>query len=481
MVSLFVCLLFLTTISWSKFDHYHLNDESQATIHILDGNTDLSSDWSTKIPFYPKYPTRTVQVLDGNWNFGYGGNDFNLSQKIPPDQFNELTPNITYVPSAFDVKLPGILGVRGTAFYRANFTSKPKMDIQVYIAACAFYCQLYFDGNYIGDHKAGGYQPFWFHITQSMMDSATTNHQLFIVSDNKYNSQTAPTYTGGDFYHFGGLNRNVLVHSLPIPSSDNNYLLRIESFPNDMNKLTIDVNITFGLIFSVKGTKTFELTFDGNTSSTKKYTQNVNKNEQWTRINNIVVPNGKLWSLTKPNLHLLTVTYLDGNNLTVILDAIEIRFGLRWIETDSKTSRITLNGVVTKLRGWNRHTMYPETGNALTMDELLEDMSIIKQAKANYLRGAHYPQDQRWLDLCDENGIAIWSETLGPGVSTSDLNNAYFMRYQIQAVNEMLDASINNPSVLFWAFYNEGPSGDNASISGYNASAQAIRSRDRTR
>eukprot|EP01084_Bolivina_argentea_P317352 550213_1 len=242
--------LSISTIVFAKFDHYHLNDASQATIHIFNNNKDISSNWSMQIPFYPKYPTRTVQVLDGNWHFGYGGSDFNLNQRIPPTQFDQLTPNITYVPSAFDVKLPGVLGVRGTAFYRANFTSKKGMNIQVYIAACAFYCQLYFDGNYIGDHKAGGYQPFWFYISQNMMDTSTTNHQLFIVSDNKYNSKTAPTYTGGDFYHFGGLNRNVLVHTLPIPSSNNNYLLGVETFPNDMNKLTIDVNITFGAIFN---------------------------------------------------------------------------------------------------------------------------------------------------------------------------------------------------------------------------------------
>jgi beta-glucuronidase len=48
------------------------------------------------------------------------------------------------------------------------------------------------------------------------------------------------------------------------------------------------------------------------------------------------------------------------------------------------------------------------------------------------VRGAHYPQDQRFLDLCDENGIAIWEETLGPGTKTSDFDNDYFMKYQLQ-------------------------------------------------
>jgi beta-glucuronidase len=49
------------------------------------------------------------------------------------------------------------------------------------------------------------------------------------------------------------------------------------------------------------------------------------------------------------------------------------------------------------------------------MYQVQDDISILKTLNANYVRGAHYPQDQRFLDLCDENGIVIWEETLGPG------------------------------------------------------------------
>lgn len=31
--------------------------------------------------------------------------------------------------------------------------------------------KLYFDERYVGDHKDGEYQPFWFRITQSMMNA----------------------------------------------------------------------------------------------------------------------------------------------------------------------------------------------------------------------------------------------------------------------------------------------------------------------
>lgn len=79
-----------------------------------------------------------------------------------------------------------------------------------------------------------------------------------------------------------------------------------------------------------------------------------------------------------------------------------------------------------------------------------QDIQLLKDVGANYVRGAHYPQDQRFLDLCDEvgglvgcapeagaaspvaqNGIVIWEETLGPGVSVQNLQDPYFMKYQV--------------------------------------------------
>ncbi len=52
---------------------------------------------------------RTVQVMDGTWYFGYGGDDWDLNQVIDPSDFDKLTPNSTVVPSAFDVVGPGKL------------------------------------------------------------------------------------------------------------------------------------------------------------------------------------------------------------------------------------------------------------------------------------------------------------------------------------------------------------------------------------
>ncbi len=81
-------------------------------------------------------------------------------------------------------KNEGILGPRGTAFYRTYVYIKPGHKMLVYFSACSFYCQLYVDGMFIGDHKAGGYQPFSFKIDQSTME---TSREIFVVVDNRFN------------------------------------------------------------------------------------------------------------------------------------------------------------------------------------------------------------------------------------------------------------------------------------------------------
>jgi len=418
----------------------------------------ISSSWPTDVPFWPKYPTRKVQVLDGEWAFGF-------SDKVDPlsvDPKNIQTPDKINVPSAFDVEQPGVLGRRGTAFYRTTVSIDPTSDVLLYFTACSFYCSVFVDDVWVGDHRAGGYQPFWF----SAKKNTKSVREIFVVVDNRWNATTAPTTTGGDFYFYGGITRSVLVHQQPAPT----YIHQVETFTVDYNGI-INVRVVLGgqSVSSVS----LSLSWDGSPPDTPAQ---VPVTDGVATLSKIKVPNAKPWSLTSPNLHTLLVNLHEGSS---IVDAIQVRFGLRVVSIANYKSaaRLAINGEVVKLTGINRHTMWPDTGSALTLEQVKTDVKLLQNLGANYVRGAHYPQDPRFLDLCDEVGIAVWEETLGPGVKTSDLLNAYFMKYQIQAVNEMISASINHPSVILHAFYNEGPSNDPKACPGYNASAQAIRNR----
>lgn len=77
--------------------------------------------------------------------------------------------------------------------------------------------------------------------------------------------------------------------------------------------------------------------------------------------------------------------------------------------------------------------------------------------------------------------MVMWCETLGPGVTSTHLQDEYFLHYQKQQMNEMLDNAMNHASIAFWAFFNEGKSNVIESCPGYQASSDTIQARDTTR
>lgn len=154
-----------------------------------------------------------------------------------------------------------------------------------------------------------------------------------------------------------------------------------------------------------------------------------------------------------------------GEGSTVLTRPLGVPPGL----TALARRRLLINGEARKLVGWNHHTQWPSTGlrggdvTASPTDAQLDsDLALLRAAGANLVRGAHYPQDPRWLDRLDEAGILAWSETLGPGVSLSDALEPAWRRVQRVQLDEMLDGALNHASVFVWAWFNEGPSDQGA-------------------
>ena len=136
-------------------------------------------------------------------------------------------------------------------------------------------------------------------------------------------------------------------------------------------------------------------------------------NDLLVRLGTFSVPHPRIWSTTDPQLHTVSVD-LNGAVVTE-------RFGLRFWDTEIASNKsqttttnaigwVRLNGKVLKLKGWNHHTQWPYTAASPTDEQLDQDIRLLKESgHANFVRGAHYPQDPRWLDRLDEHGIVVWS------------------------------------------------------------------------
>eukprot|EP00928_Gymnodinium_smaydae_P073392 TRINITY_DN56601_c0_g1_i1.p1 TRINITY_DN56601_c0_g1~~TRINITY_DN56601_c0_g1_i1.p1 ORF type:complete len:707 (-),score=80.53 TRINITY_DN56601_c0_g1_i1:131-2251(-) len=378
----------------------------------------------------------------------------------------ELTPNATLVPKTMDAVAPGYMGPRGVAFYRRKFTQR-RGPARLHFNACSFYCRVWVDGKEIGHHLAGGYVGFHLDVPRVEKD---TERELVVLADNRFNKTTAPMHTGGDFWHYGGLMRSVLLHDMPEADQDP-WPWRAYVLPTLDGYAQGFVNVTVVLTDpSFTGQLTLKVSFDEGSAVELKVTAASGK----VAIPGLRVPSPRIWSTTDPQLHTITVLAEGGQGLTE-------RFGLRSWGVDSTTARLTLNGQVLKLHGWNHHTQWPDTGGSPTNSQLDSDLTQMRAAGTNYIRGAHYPQDQRWLDRLDEHGIVMWEETLGPKVSLSNTQDPSWMKIQLKQLDEMMDMSMNHASIMTWGWFNEGPSEHEGACPAYKACSDRASERDPTR
>ena len=84
---------------------------------------------------------------------------------------------------------------------------------------------------------------------------------LLVAANNDFNKMTAPTHTGGDFYNYGGITRNVLLHTLPAATT----IERVETFPISTSSLDVRVLLRGAATASVS----LALSFDGGAAGTQ--------------------------------------------------------------------------------------------------------------------------------------------------------------------------------------------------------------------
>ncbi|WP_262919509.1 sugar-binding domain-containing protein [Niabella hibiscisoli] len=114
------------------------------------------------------------------------------------------------------------------------------------------------------------------------------------------------------------------------------------------------------------------------------------------------------WSTETPHLYTLVLSLEDSTGK--VWEAKSCKLGFRSIEFRQSDSKLLINGKETYLYGVNRPDHHPTRGKALTREDILQDITTIKQFNFNTVRLSHYPSDPYLLDLCDQYGIMVIDE-----------------------------------------------------------------------
>lgn len=382
------------------------------------------------MPSFPSYPSRSTNLLSGLWDFAFtpGGRDLSaINPKMVT--FNRRMA----VPGCFDA-CPSWAGQRGTAIYRTQTHIRPGQKSILKFPAVGLFVRVYVDNQMLHE-QAAPYSAF----EVSVPATPHSLREIVLVVDNRVDTGLVPTVRPGfDFYLHGGVFRGIELHEVPDCYIDRVYVRTLDAAAGLIQcevmlkgELPEKLNVAYG--------------FDGEDPEPFPEAEVLDGKV----LLMLSVPDPSLWTLEDPNLHKLYVS--------IGKDAIIERFGLRTIECVG--DEIHMNGKpLPKLQGVNRHEAHPEYGPALPVVQLLQDAQLLKDLGCNFVRGAHYPQDQRFLDLCDEMGILVYEEVMNWNPRPEDLSNPAYVDAVAEQIGGMVRASQNHPSVIMWGVMAGGAS-----------------------
>ncbi|MDX3406070.1 glycoside hydrolase family 2 TIM barrel-domain containing protein [Streptomyces sp. ME02-6977A] len=180
------------------------------------------------------------------------------------------------------------------------------------------------------------------------------------------------------------------------------------------------------------------------------------------------------WSAETPALYEVAAELIDPAG--DVVDATRVRVGFRRVEIDGPD--FLVNGRRVWIFGVNRHDHHPDTGAAVTVEDMRADLAAMRRMNINAIRTSHYPNDPAFYDLCDELGFYVVDEAN----IESHAFNWYLCgepRYRatwLERGARMVARDRNHPCVVQWSLGNESGYGVN-----HDALAGWIRRADRSR
>ena len=253
-----------------------------------------------------------------------------------------------------------------------------------------------------------------------------------------------------DFFRYSGVGRDCYLYA-----RDKKHIQDIRVTP-DLDNQYKDGTLNIAIDLKGSGTVALDLTdAQGKSVATADLKGSGKLN---TTFN---IANPAKWTAETPNLYTLTATLKNGNNIT---EVIPIKVGFRKIEL--KGGQILVNGQPVLFKGADRHEMDPDGGYVVSLERMIQDIKVMKQLNINAVRTCHYPDDNRWYDLCDEYGLYVVAEanveSHGMGYGDKTLaKNPIYAKAHMERNQRNVQRSYNHPSIIFWSLGNEAGMGPN--------------------
>lgn len=449
-------------------EYLHIGTEKPAAYFIpFSSQDDFTRERETSSRF---------MLLNGMWDFKFYPNvreldieadDFPASESCPDKMkvpFNwQLVrdkgydvPNYINQDYPYPVDPPHLPDVIPCALYRRSFDFSKKEDKVYYLSfegvSSCFY--LWINGVFTG-YSQVSHAESRFNITAKLNDGKNIIEALVIKHcDGSYLEDQ-------DFFRLSGIFRDVYILERDSIHLKDIHILR--DISDDFTSAHITVKPEFSenteyqwTLVSPAGEKIMNGTADGELQ--------------------LDIPSPVLWNSEIPLRYTFVISYGD--------EVIGLPLALRRAEI--KDRRFLVNGKKVKFYGINRHDSNPETGYAVTVEDMINDLHILKGANVNMIRTSHYPNDPRFVDLCEQMGFMLVDEadfeTHGMGYNYGDWYWDYWAHLAdtprwkdtcLDRAERLFERDKNYGCVVMWSLGNESGCGEN-----HRLMANWIRSRD---
>jgi beta-galactosidase len=174
------------------------------------------------------------------------------------------------------------------------------------------------------------------------------------------------------------------------------------------------------------------------------------------------IPAAKPWTAEQPNLYHLFITLKDEAGKTI--EVLHQEVGFRTVEI--RNNQLLVNGMAIYVKGTNMHEHNEVTGHYQDEATMRKDIELMKSHNINAVRCSHYPEPERWYELCNEYGIFLVDEanieSHGMGYGEKSLaKDPTWKDAHLFRTKNMFERDKNQPSIIIWSLGNEAGNGVN--------------------
>ena len=357
--------------------------------------------------------------LDGLWKF-YTMKD--------PEHVRQVV-----VPSCWET-YPGLENYRGKAVYEKEFYGEG--NLHLIFKGISHTAIVYLDGVKIAEHY-NAFTPF----EKVVADVQSGLHKLKIEVDNSFNEESA-LHVVNDYFTYGGINRPVIIEEVAELFIERLHFTPYRKGGKWHGKVQVRVHNLAGSC-PIK----IRINLDDKNYGT---IEGIAETGITTLDKELVFEDVISYELDAPKLYYINTTIdKDGKEIDDYID----RIGFREIKIEG--NKILFNDKPIRIKGFNRHEDHGLYGCAIPYESMDYDLRLIEDMNANAVRTCHYPNDERFLDLCDEKGILVWEEGHARGLNEEQMQHKNFRKQSLDCIDEMIDNHYNHPSIFTWGILNE--------------------------